>query len=114
MLGNMARGEALAPRDTVAARELGQRGGNFLRDERGTRAMLRAGAAINLVAIMGMRRGRVFMLAVVVVGLQLHRACVPAGGANADRDGRKAAQRNQREHRGNQQQLESAFHGPGC
>lgn len=76
--------------------------------------MLCAGTAINLVAVMGMRRGRVLVLPVVMAGLLLHRACVLAGGANADRDGREAAQRNQREHRGNQQQLESAFHGPGC
>ena len=76
--------------------------------------MLCASAAINLVAVMGMRRGRVLVLAVVVIGWQLHGAFLAAGRANADRDGREAAQRNQREHRGNQQQLESAFHGPGC
>ena len=76
--------------------------------------MLSASAAINLVAIMGMRRRRMLVLAVVVVSLQLQRALLAAGSANADRDGGKAAQRNQREHRGNQQQLKSAFHGLGC
>lgn len=114
MLGHMARGELLALYGALRACHVRQRRGRGLGDERGARAMLRASAAVDLVVIMGMRRGRMLVLTVVVVSLQLQRALLAAGSANADRDGSEAAQRNQREHRADQQQLKSAFHGPGC
>lgn len=51
---------------------------------------------------------------VVVVRVPLHPAFLLAGGANADGDRREAAQRNQREHRADKEQLQGAFHGAGC
>ena len=66
MLGHMARGELLALCGAFSACHSRERRRYGLGNERGTRAMLGASTAINLVPVMGMRRGRMLVLPVVV------------------------------------------------
>ena len=103
MFRHMARGKKLAANGALRSSHVGERVGRRLSDKRGAGAMLRARAAIGLVAFALHVRSRAMpVVAMVVIGCGLHQGFVLAGGAGADGHRSEAAQGNQREHRADQ------------
>ena len=112
---HMARGKQLAGNGALRSGRVGERVGHRLSNERGAGAMLRARAAIGLVALVLRVRSRAMaVFAMVVIGFGLQQAFVLAGGADADGRRGDAAQGNEREHRADEQKFQGAFHGAGC
>ncbi len=109
MLGDVAGVEAVERDNLLGARDVGQRAGADMGDESEARAVLGAVAAVLLLIV-----AVPLLRAVSVIRMPVRSRAVITGRADAARHGRDAAQRNEREHRADEQQLEGACHRDRC
>lgn len=96
MLGHVPGSKAVEGSDLLGARQVRQHGGRGMRHEGKAGAMLGAVTAIVVVAV-------ALLGAMTVIRMRLHSRAVIPGRANAAGHCRDAAQRNEREHRADEQ-----------